>query len=80
MLVAAALACLMFSYRCEKANLYAAVLWRWFDAEDQDGPPSFYQYRPTCSTVVREVCRDEMNWLMVISVVLMIAGVSYFSR
>lgn len=79
MLVAAALACLAFSYRCEKTNLYAAVLWRWFGAEDQDGPPSFYQYKPTRIDVVREMFRDEMNWLMLISAIL-IAGVFFFYR
>ena len=79
MLAVAALACLVFSCRCEKANLYTALLWRWFGAEDQDGPPSFYEYSRTCGDVLCEMCRDEMNWVMLVGA-LLITGAFCFSK
>jgi hypothetical protein len=72
----AVLACLVFLYRCEKANLYMALLWHWFDAEAQEGPASFYQHSPARGTVLREMCCDEMNWAMVVGA-LLIAGSFY---
>ena len=43
MLVAAMLTCFIFSYRCERANLYANHLWRWFGGEISDNPPRLLQ-------------------------------------
>jgi hypothetical protein len=65
MLAVAALACIVFSYRCEKANLYLASLWRWFGAENHEPPSSFYEYSPKRKDLFREMCADEMNWVMV---------------
>jgi len=79
MLAVAALACLVFSYRCEKANLYAALLWRWFGNEDQVLPPSFYDFRPGGRDVFREMRCDEMNWVMLVGA-LLISGAFCFSR
>jgi|WetSurMetagenome_2_1015567.scaffolds.fasta_scaffold704331_1 hypothetical protein len=66
MLIVALLACLVFSYHCEKANLYAALLWRWFDGEERGELPGFCQYTPGCDQALRQMCRDEMNWLMLV--------------
>src|SRR5438552_15439325 len=41
MLVAASIACGVFSYRCERANLYLLELWRWFDGTTHNAPVSF---------------------------------------
>jgi hypothetical protein len=74
MLAAAAFACLVFSYRCEKANLYAAILWQWFGTQDQDAPPNFSEYRPKHCEVLCEMFRDEMNLLTLVGVSLITAA------
>lgn len=73
MLAVAVFACIVFSYRCEKANLYAADVWRWFGTDDKDRPLSFYQYDPRKRDILSEMYYDEMNWAMLLAA-LMIAG------
>src|SRR5947209_7565563 len=38
MLFAASIACGIFSWRCERANLYMRELWHWFEGTRQDAP------------------------------------------
>ncbi|PYJ44277.1 MAG: hypothetical protein DME86_00660, partial [Verrucomicrobia bacterium] len=41
MLLAAAIAWVVFSYRFERANLYLRELWAWFDGTSQNTPARF---------------------------------------
>ena len=77
MLLAALLACLVFSYRSEKADLYTREVWLWFGAETGEPPPQFRDYRPKRPEIIRRMRRDEMNWVMLVAVVLTVAAFHY---
>ncbi len=70
MLAAAMLTGVVFSYRCERANLYANHLWRWFGGQVSDPPSDFYNFSPGRREIVRQMVHDEMNWAMIAAVVL----------
>ncbi|MDD5260856.1 MAG: hypothetical protein PHD76_03310 [Methylacidiphilales bacterium] len=78
MFVVAFIACFVFSYRTEKANLYAEILWRWFKSEKQSEPPSFLQYKEKRCDVVCQMLRDEMNWFMLVALLLIVVAAFYF--
>jgi hypothetical protein len=66
MLVIALVTCLVFSYRTEKANVFLRELWRWLDEGDTQsrGPSRFDDFTAPSRVLVRQMLRDEMNWLM----------------
>jgi len=70
MLLAAMLTCFVFSYRCERANLYSDHLWRWFAGEIKDEPSDFCNFSPNRREIVRQMVHDEMNWAIIGAVVL----------
>ena len=67
MLVAASIACVVFSYRCEKANLYLRELWMWFEGTTQNAPGRFDDFAARPGDVSRQMLRDEMNWVMLVA-------------
>ena len=64
MLVVALIACGVFSYRCERANLYLRDLWRWFEGTTLHPPARFDDFAPVRGEVRRQMFQDEMNWVM----------------
>jgi hypothetical protein len=64
MLVAALIACVVFSYRSERANLYLRELWRWFEGTTKSAPARFDDFAPAGRDVMRQMPWDEMNWIM----------------
>jgi hypothetical protein len=62
----------------KQTNLYAAQLWQWFGSERSDSPPGFNQYRPKRVEAIRAMLHDEMNWVMFILCVTIVAGFYYF--
>ncbi len=77
MLVAALLACVHFSYQCERANLYARTLWNWFSGKEQEEPASFADYHPPKMPLVVEMLKDGMNWLCLLGIVSFVLGFHY---
>jgi len=65
MLVIALIACGVFSYRCERANLYLREVWKWFEEPDRDAPAQFDNFKPAYRDILREMLWDEMNWMMI---------------
>src|SRR5437868_2827124 len=64
MLLAAAIAWVVFSYRLAKANLYQRELWAWFDGTNQNTPARFDDFAATLHEVTTQMLRDKVNWLM----------------
>jgi hypothetical protein len=77
MLVAALIACGVFSYRCERANLYLRELWRWLEGTSQNAPPRFDDFKAARREVLREMLWDSMNWAL-IAALLSIVGFVFF--
>ena len=73
MLLAAAIAWVVFSYRFEKATLYLRELWVWFDGTNQNAPPRFDDFAASLHEVTTQMLRDKMNWVMLAGF-LVIAG------
>lgn len=67
MLIGAALACFVFSYRTEKANLYLRELWQLFDGQRDEICPQFGDFKPVRRAVINAMLTDEMNWALVIA-------------
>jgi hypothetical protein len=74
MLVAASVACLVFSYRCERANLYLRELWRWFEDATPKAPPRFDDFDAPTRDLLRQMLRDEMNWVMVLALLAIVGA------
>lgn len=70
MLLIALIACGVFSYRCERANLYLREVWEWFEGTTQDAPAQFDNFKPACGSILREMLWDEMNWMMLVAFLL----------
>lgn len=70
MLCAGLLSCLVLSYRCEKANLYTRCVWRWLEGQSEEEPTHFFDFNAKKAGIVRGMCLDEMNWIMLIVAVL----------
>lgn len=77
MLLAALLACLVFSYRSEKADLYLREVWLWFGTEIGEPPSQFRDFSPEVREIIKGMRRDEMNWVMLVAVVLTGAAFCY---
>jgi hypothetical protein len=77
MLVAALLACLVFSYRSEKADLYLRDVWAWFDRTSTQPPPQFREFSPAIRGVICGMCRDEMNWTLFLAVAVIVGALCY---
>ena len=73
MLLAAAIAWAVFSYRFERASLYLRELWAWFDGTNQIAPPRFDDFAASLHEVTTQMLRDKMNWVMLAGF-LVIAG------
>lgn len=73
MLLAAAIAWVVFSYRFQRANLYLRELWAWFDGTSRNTPARFDDFAATLHEVTTQMLRDKMNWVM-LAAVLVIAG------
>ena len=73
MLLAAAIAWVVFSYRFEKATLYLRELWAWFDGTSQNAPARFDDFPATLHEVTAQMLRDKMTWVMLAGL-LVIAG------
>jgi hypothetical protein len=69
MLVAAMLACFVFSWRCERANLYMRDLWNWFDGPQPDTFVRFDDFAPKRTEMLRQMFADEMNWVLLAALV-----------
>lgn len=67
MLVAGSMACVAFSIRSERANLYMGELWTWFESDTQPAPTRFDDFAAGRCNVLREMLRDEMNWAMLVA-------------
>ena len=67
MLIVALVACLVLSYRCERANLYLRELWWWFDGSAQSPPGRFDEFRANRRDLVRQMALDEMTWVMFVA-------------
>ena len=77
MLVAALLACFVFSYRSEKAELYLRDVWVWFDRTSAQPPPQFREFSPDIRPVISGMCRDEMNWALLLGVAVIVGAFCY---
>ena len=77
MLVAALLACIVFSYRSEKAELYLRDVWVWFDRTSAQPPPQFREFSPDIRSVISGMCRDEMNWTLFFAVAAIVGAFCY---
>ena len=73
MLLAAAIAWVVFSYRFERANLYLRELWAWFDGTSQNTPARFDDFAATLHEVTTQMLRDKMTWVM-LAALLVIGG------
>ena len=73
MLLAAAIAWVVFSYRFERAKLYLRELWSWFDGTSQNTPARFDDFAATLHEVMAQMLRDKMTWVM-LAALLVIAG------
>lgn len=67
MLFAAILSCFVFSYRCEKANLYALRLWKWLGADAPTEIGNFQEFWPAPGALLRQMALDEMNWAVLVA-------------
>jgi hypothetical protein len=68
MLLAALVACLVLSYRCERANIYLRELWWWFEGTSKSPPGRFDDFSPANRRVlIRQMLLDEMNWVMFVA-------------
>ena len=61
MLLAALLACLIFSYRSERANLYLRELWYWFEGASKNPPGRFDDFCANRHDLIRQMLLDEMT-------------------
>jgi hypothetical protein len=68
MLLAALVACLVLSYRCERANIYLRELWWWFEGTSKSPPGRFDDFSPANRRdLIRQMLLDEMNWVMFVA-------------
>ena len=70
MLLAAAIAWVVFSYRFERATLYLRELWAWFDETSENTPTRFDDFAATLHQVTAQMLRDKMNWVMLAALVI----------
>ena len=65
MIISAVIACLLFSYRTERSDLYLTELWNWSKEAGRPYPVGFKSFKPG-PEVCRKIFSDLMNWVMIV--------------
>jgi hypothetical protein len=77
LIASATVACLSFSYRTERCDLYLTELWRWsLEPEGAPYPVGFKSFKPG-RDVLRKMAGDQMNWLMIVGAFLILAFAAF---